>query len=295
MRPSIKFLSEAYAFSAASTGSVDENVANKTCLGSTSLMDPSLFSRFEYEFVCLHGPCTKKLPVGRTLGETHTSFIEPLFGYLRHPQIFLNDGLGRGMSYKEYMIVDKWALNHLYTRWQRRQRHSFYFDLGASTYFSGFGGASQNWFVGLGDCMCVPFTEMRLWEATKTHPRHVWEMYQPLRPHYFWFNYPLATDFRSWRNPLNHFLRSVPPDGESPVLFKIDFDSPKAERRIVDTIVEHRELHERIDELFFEHHVVLGRMKHFWGGSMDSNSTVVESIDLFLSMRKLGIRAHSWV
>jgi hypothetical protein len=70
---------------------------------------------------------------------------------------------------KDYLMVDKWALHNLHTRWRKRldsrpsavagvhngattakgreRVTSIYVDMGASTYNEGFGGASQSWFV----------------------------------------------------------------------------------------------------------------------------------------------------
>lgn len=269
------------------------------CLGNTSEMDAYIFSRFEYTFVCLAPPCEKPPPAGRRVGDVHTSYIEPLFGYLRHPGNFQRDGWAsqRTLLRKEYMLVDKWALNHLYTRWQHKKRESLYFDLGASTWLTGGGGSSQNWFVGMSECLCIPFTELRLWEARPQTIADVWNtLPDHLQPHYFWYNYPLSVRLDSWRNPLNHLLERLrDDDGLTAVTIKIDFDSPYLERKIIDTIVQFPQLHSNIDELFFEHHVRFGRMVKHWKSGVEKRSTILHSIQLFLSMRRLGIRAHSWV
>jgi hypothetical protein len=289
-----------YAASARQTASVDPSVAAGTCLGSLDPFDADVFSRFEYEFVCLHPPCdAADLPPGRSVGEIHTSYIEPLYGYLRHQQMFLQDGIADWgiVVNKQYMVLDKWALHHLYTRWKRPDRRTHFYDMGASTYLDGPGGASQVWFVGVSECLCVPFTEMRFWEAGPIDPAGLWgPVPQNIFPHYIFYNYPLSTSRDSWHNPLNHLRKRVPRDSSEPVIMKVDFDSPEVERTIVETLLERPELYSLVDELFFEDHVILGNMVNIWGPmSRTMNLTIVDSILLFQRLRHRGIRAHSWV
>lgn len=287
--------------SANETTAVGVEPANRaTCLDSTEPMDDDTFSKFEYVFRCIEEPCDPRHLINAPyrLGETHVSYIEPLVGLLRHPQVFLDDAKKRDyVENKEYMIVDKWALHHLYTRWKHPQPlRSHYFDLGASMYLSGAGGSSQVWFVGLSECMCVPFTSMRLWEAKVRPVKKLWDdVPGHLHPYYQWYNHPLSVDTRSWKNPLNHLIETVNP-GE-PVFMKVDFDALRLERVIIDTILERQDLLSGlIDELFFEHHVVLGGMTFIWEAkTIDRNATARESIDLFVALRNLGIRAHPWV
>lgn len=288
-----------YASSSRSSAHVDDSISKATCMGSVDAMDENIFSRFIYEFVCLSPPCDPKgLPPGRAVGDTHTSYIEPLFGYLRHPRMFQSDGFSqRALVNKAYMIVDKWALNHLYTRWQHNdRRRTHFYDLGASTYVAGTGGASQNWFVGLSECMCVPFTEMRMWEAVRVSPRVIFhQVARHMIPSYHYVNMPLSASLTSWQNPLNQLLRNVKSDASEPVVLKVDFESPKPERAIIETVINTPELYSLVDELFFEHHVILGRMTRFWTSILDQGQTIVSSIELFLRLRHRGVRAHSWV
>jgi hypothetical protein len=275
--------------------------------------DHKLFSRFVYEFVCLGEPCDlATFPSGYTLGETHTSYIEPVFGTMRHPKFFSTDGSQTYLVNKEYMMIDKWALHNLHTRWRRRYRHrtdsnrnhyyaanahasirSFFVDMGASLYSSGYGGASQSWFVGLADCQCVPFTDMMLFEAHVHAAPLVWSSPPDhLHPNYYWYNYPLQIQTDSWRNPLNHLLAKLSPNDV--VTVKVDFDSPGLEIAIINTILQFPELYQTIDELFYEYHVKMAYMHRFWP-TADKTVNVMDSIDVFRSLRRRGIRAHSWV
>ena len=49
-------------------------------------------------------------------------------------------------------------------------------------------------------------------------------------------------------------------------------------------------------EFFFEQHVDLSMMRKYWKHTATkSGRKLGESYELFLKMRKLGIRAHGWV
>lgn len=267
--------------------------SQKTCLGNAAELDKALFSQFEYEYRCLVPPCSDPPPKGFAVGATHTSYIEPLVGILRHPNAFLHNAT-RDLLNKEYMIIDKWALHHLRTRYLNRVRKSHYFDLGASTYTTGAGGPSQVWFEALAECLCVPFTMMHLWEAKPHDPSVVWrQVPEDVQPRYQWYNQPLNSSRASWNNPLNHLLHHASHDDV--VFLKVDFDQVRIEADIVRTVIERPELYSQIDELFFEHHVKLGPMTRLWTTRADKSMKARDSIGLFMSLRRLGIRAHSWV
>jgi hypothetical protein len=287
--------------------------------------DEKLFSRFIYEFVCLGEPCDPatfpSTGSGYTLGATHTSFIEPVFGTMRHPKFLLTEGTPQYLVNKEYMMIDKWALHNLHTRWRRRYWRrlaarsvvpsentsrtrtldydrdgdvsSIFVDMGASLYSEGDGGASQEWFVGVANCQCIPFTDMMLFEAVLRMPQEVWSSAPDyLHPNYHWYNYPLSVETSSWRNPLNHLLAKLRPNDV--VTVKVDFDSPGLETEIIDTILRFPELYQTIDELFYEYHVKMAYMHRYWFAA-NRTLNVLDSIDVFRSLRRRGIRAHSWV
>ena len=56
----------------------------------------------------------------------------------------------------------------------------------------------------------------------------------------------------------------------------------------------------RIDELYYEHHVIHSPMYKMWwnsrlGGDNRPNETLVDSYELFSALREKGVRAHAWV
>ena len=98
--------------------------------------------------------------------------IEPLVSFLRHPKHFCNDiqGLGRyGLHVnKDYMYP--LMLSEIYPIEERIPRYAqkFFFDLGASLYNKGFGGASQEWFIETYRARGIDFDRILAWEV-KVH------------------------------------------------------------------------------------------------------------------------------
>ena len=80
------------------------------------------------------------------------------------------------------------------------------------------------------------------------------------------------------------------------VMFKLDIDSAKVETDIVYYLLHHdMEELQWIDEFLWEHHVDNHLMNANWGKAVDYKMDISESYEFFLRLRKLGIRAHSWV
>ena len=233
--------------------SEDAEASTTTTTATAADFDPAVFSRFDYEFGCiddgevdpdrscdptlLHTTWPSSSPPA--IGDRHVSYIEPLVGLLRHPNVFLHTPQHIALQdvlNKQYMFVDQWALHHLGYRWQslhrfealheeqhqrqqtrkrttrRRRRRALYFDLGASQYSSGMGGSSQDWFVSLMESLCIGPTALYLWEASPIdHAQLFQELPGPLRPLYHYYNIPLEVELDSWNNPLNTLLLVSPP------------------------------------------------------------------------------------
>ena len=109
--------------------------------------DNETFSVFQYEWGC-------------DASRRQNVFIEPLAGILRHPGVCADQNM---LVDKSYMLLDGWA-SHMN---QSPQRRFFYFDLGASTWSTGAGGASQEWFVAIYENLCIKFDHVYAWEATR--------------------------------------------------------------------------------------------------------------------------------
>jgi hypothetical protein len=80
------------------------------------------------------------------------------------------------------------------------------------------------------------------------------------------------------------------------VVFKLDIDYWKIEESIVHQILENPEIHSRIDEMYWEHHVNFLPMSTAWGAAaIHKEFKQADSIALFTQLRQKGIKVHSWV
>jgi hypothetical protein len=265
------------------------------------VFDNRTFSRFEYQLVC-NG--TADLDAS-----TQFVYIEPLAGMLRHPLI-CNGQHVRNYTYvlhKQYLLIDEWAMHHN-DRFVAESRHSrsksqrgdhqvrsFYFDLGASTWDAGLGSASQNWFYYTYHQRCIDFDRFLMWEVKGHRPRAIFgQLPGPVKPRYHWYNVPASTKEGSWDNPLTHVLSETNEDDF--VMVKIDIDSPAVELALIHQIIRTPALAARIDELYFEHHVNVEIMgKDWWHLPPTYPEYQNASLEMFSALRRIGIRAHSWV
>jgi len=79
------------------------------------------------------------------------------------------------------------------------------------------------------------------------------------------------------------------------VMFKLDIDRPAIEQGIIDFILRDDFPSSVIDEMFWEHHISQNYlMFEHWKATATPNTTFRNSYELFLNLRKKGIRAHSW-
>merc|ERR1712192_102229 len=78
------------------------------------------------------------------------------------------------------------------------------------------------------------------------------------------------------------------------VVFKLDIDSKAVETAVVDYLLKWDHV-QVLDEFLWEHHVDNYLMASNWQGSQDMSRTIADSYQYFLKLRKLGVRAHSWV
>ena len=219
-------------------------------------------------------------------GENKTieTFLEPIAGVLRHPNICPD---GSKTVDKNYMVVDPYLVSQVTGK-------LYFFDVGASTWNQGAGGASQSWFDAVYNFECWRhIDEMYLWEGTQVSAKQLWnDVPRPLRPHYHYYMSLASTEPENFNNPLTMLRNVATPDDY--VIIKIDIDAPSIEDAFIHQILNDVELSRLIDELYFEHHVHMDPMiDRGWGHGPTLKQEV--SLQLFSALRRLGIRAHSWV
>jgi hypothetical protein len=73
---------------------------------------------------------------------------------------------------------------------------------------------------------------------------------------------------------------------------KLDIDTPAVEMPLVDQLLEDKEIQSRVQEFFFEHHTKIAEMVPSWGNK--TQGLLSDTYDMFLRLRKAGVRAHAW-
>ena len=231
--------------------------------------------------------------------------IEPLTVALRHPHFPCLDK-GRLIKHETF----SWILlvpPRLYTSWQR----AYFFDLGA-TYYNrglgkGFGLGTLKQFITKYRAIGVEFDEVFAWEATPLDHKLYWRRVDANMTHKMHlFNTPTSANLTDPMGALQMVLSVVHPNDF--VVFKLDIDNQAVEIEMVLSILRTPALVERIDEMFWEHHVRGSPMQwHGWGNlgekqrqRLSSRQTweygsIQASYRLFTNLREAGIRAHSWI
>jgi hypothetical protein len=221
--------------------------------------------------------------------------IEPLMGILRHPNYPC--GGYKFMSNKDYIY--SLFIHELFPTVQRTPRCSrkYLFDLGASSYSNGPGGASQSWFVETYTAQGIEFDQILAWEGKPQDPNKLLAEYPSgVYEKLSYFNVLAVTDPLAPGNPLSILKRVA--RIEDFVVLKVDIDNIAVEMEFIERILKDVELSNLIDELYFEDHVTAHPLEfNGWGPDsiMHYKRNITESYDVFTQLRERGIRAHSWV
>ena len=224
--------------------------------------------------------------------------IEPLISFLRHPHAMCLDKTLRWQGSKAYLLPSWPSEAYWPADAPRGRARSYFFDLGASLYTAGIGGASQRWFVEQYERRGIVFDRILAWEAKAWEPGHIFgAMPDRVVDKVSYFNVPVNATPNGKHNPLRVLRAIASPDDF--VVLKIDIDTLAIESALVDQILRDPELASLIDEIYYEHHVKFSPMYAMWWHRDSSTSkpkmTLADSYELFSALRERGIRAHSWV
>eukprot|EP01064_Diplonema_japonicum_P038432 TRINITY_DN9310_c0_g3_i2.p1 TRINITY_DN9310_c0_g3~~TRINITY_DN9310_c0_g3_i2.p1 ORF type:complete len:387 (+),score=74.95 TRINITY_DN9310_c0_g3_i2:64-1224(+) len=254
---------------------------------------PDLFSTFTYKNSCKET-------------DVKTVAIEPLVSFLRHPRAVCFDNLNS--PYKRMKLCRRKKSNCLllskdYLVFPRGQEmktgKSIFFDIGASFYDTGFGGASQKWFVEHFAFLGWKFDRILAWEAiVNKEPSSYWNRVpKEVKPIITYYNIPVQADPKSPDNPWYYVKQLCTPADYCMV--KLDIDTPLVEEALIKQLLEDTSLHPLLDDLVWEHHVRRNPLTTPGGWDLENaqatTSTTASSYGIFYKLRTLGIRAHSWV
>ena len=215
--------------------------------------------------------------------------LEPLVSFLRHPRHHCFNVLS--YKYNKNYLVPLWAFEMP----PPRGRRCLFFDLGASLYNSGTGGASQQWFVETYARRGAPFDRILAWEAhNMTAARIFGVVPSAVFDRLSYYNLPVDPTPGAKLNPWRTLKNVAHVDDL--VVVKLDIDNSPIEELLVAQLLEDREISSRVDDFYFEHHVLASPMYYEgWHRGPKLTRTLAQSYETFTRLRELGIRAHSWV
>jgi len=212
--------------------------------------------------------------------------LEPLAGILRDPT-FVCDGIDFG---KEFSI--DWLVLANRGEAVSSEAKSILYDAGGTRFMD-----AMHFFVSKYEQRGITFDQIYVWEAVAQGLEAYWEGTPPeVRSKWesrltFYDGVPCSSDPNHEHNPPNRILRDCRP--EDFCAFKLDIDTPSVELPIVQQLMDSPQFGDVLDEFFFEHHVAGLMQLYGWGD--DVNGTFADSYAIFEGLRKMGIRAHSWI
>jgi hypothetical protein len=249
-------------------------LSDRTHVHEPSGEPDEVFSAFLKTYVCAGGT------------HTQTSWIEPLAFSLRHPKAPCDRSLIEGRG---YLLLDARADVTPSFHGPR----SYLFDMGASTWSLGLGGPSQSFLIDAYKRRGITFDRIMLWEATPHTPADIYDKVpRSLHEAYQYMNIPCSAEVGDPGNPLEILKKLT--RIEDFVSVKLDIDTPVAENALIQQILDDSEIYRRIDEFYFEQHVNFKPMLANWRDKIDADKTLASSYDMFVALRKRGIRAHGW-
>jgi hypothetical protein len=214
-------------------------------------------------------------------------YLEPLLPPFRHPDFCFDPMALMDMGY----LIHDFA--HFCQFRISRYSRTVFIDMGASLDFHEDRPSPAMHMIQTYQKFGIPFDHIYGYEVNETNATDVYRTIPSSLLHsYHWYNVGVSADIGSRHNPLTTVLSHFTSDDF--VVVKLDIDTWSIEWPLVSQwIVQHpEEVANRIDVLYFEHHVLLSDMCHVW---LDSrHGSVLESLQVFTKLRQMGIAAHYW-
>eukprot|EP00438_Fugacium_kawagutii_P029309 Skav208008 [mRNA] locus=scaffold1203:304494:304952:+ [translate_table: standard] len=139
----------------------------------------------------------------------------------------------------------------------------------------------------------IDFDQVIVWELRHRDPETYWssarsEVRRKWEPRITWYNgIPVTAQRNALHNPVHRIHQLC--RAQDFCAFKLDIDRPSIEYPLVLQLVEDPG---HLKELFFEQHVRNPLMRPWWQNNV--RGTYADSYSIFTSLRKKGVRAHSW-
>jgi hypothetical protein len=230
----------------------------------------------------------------RQLSLGSSGYMEPLLPPLRHADFCVQPEPARYNFLMDltFLVHDFGAM----CRKLKRTSRTVLVDMGASLDFHEQVQGSSMPAVYLTDLyhkFGFKFDHIYAYEVTPKDPKLVWFEQVPdrLMASYHWINTGVTADRNSSLNPLHMILDHFNEDDF--IVVKLDIDTPGIEVPLAQQLLHDTALHGLVDQFYFEHHVMLADLAPWWGNTM--RGSVRDSLELFASLREVGVAAHSWV
>jgi hypothetical protein len=283
--------------------------------------DYDYLSRFELTKTCTS---TSSSTEKQEIIERWDEWIEPITIYGRHPYGIIRCAFKEfternGILYyngkqtpipfnvskesRDYILLGNYASYEKSLMNQSPQSNQvgaqrYFFDLGTRSFFS-----SLSWFICGYLQHAIDFTHIYAYEIDLIAPKSYWSLV-PARLHPFlhFYNIPVQTEAdgkgERYHSSIDEFLLQIIQVDDF-VSVKLDIDHPETEIPIIQKIFN-SSLLSLIDEFFFELHFRCEFMMNCgWGKLIPSKISDFpldrgSATNLFLKLRKAGIRAHIW-
>ena len=269
----------------------------------TSTKYDDLLSKMYYRYECSQSSKSTVLV---------SQYIEPLIGLLRDPlSICLYKNIPatlkmhaiHALQSKRFFLLGPSAPYHNFQSpepaiapWlYKANSQKILLDIGSS-YFNGVKDAKASsltvgmrWFYEYFRAMSLRFDRIIAFEVEQYKPQEYWDQV----PHdvvgsLIFLNIGINTTGKY--NPWNILKSTARVDDY--VMIKLDIDAPAMEKQLMYQILNDTTISSLIDEMFFEMHVRIIEMVHYWG--VHAPGDLRETYELFTKLRQLGIRMHSW-
>lgn len=250
--------------------------------------DPSIFSYFE---------------VRGCDGLVTREYIEPLVSHLRHPLAKCQKPFYPGPKRPYLTVARSWLVPPPSISSEKK---AYYFDAGATNWLArdlgstssgdSLGGSSLAYFTTVFLRHGIHFDVIEAWEGSTSEGDFYDTVPADYKDRTIYHNEWIATDQGDAAKPFVPTVIREKTNKDDYVVFKLDIDSKDVETKIVDHLLsDDNDDLEWIDEFIWEHHVDNYLMNPNWGETVDTTKDIRDSYEYFLRLRKLGVRAHSWV
>jgi len=218
--------------------------------------------------------------------------IEPLAGILRDPRFFCLEWFNLHM--KDFVMMSiEWLVLADSSVVQSGVTKSILFDAGGTNFMD-----AMHFFTKQYGSRGIHFDEVYVWEATYQGVENYWHGVPPeVRKHWeprltFYDGVPVSPELGAEHNVVSRILRICRPTDFC--AFKLDIDNFAVEHALVEQMLAApKETGAVLDEFFFEHHV--DGLMHTADHWKETNGTTKDSYEIFLKLRRMGVRAHSWI